>query len=163
MKFKMEKQVVTAKTRQLNATYKVEIAQPLKTWNPFENKFDVPDCEQTLYPISTGLKMNFLNKHGFQVGSNGDLAELQDWCKENTTGIWDYKANDPYADEPIPPGANMEDIITNALAREIQLEIDKEILASLGVISTDDTSAYVFFFEKENDALLFKLTWSGYV
>lgn len=117
-----------------------------------------------------------LERQGVRVSVyHDDVTEVDTWCRENCQGDYArshdkvlidddvYQRSIDIADGliPNPRKANdsnwLEAMITDALARDLQREIDREILDTLGVT----TPSMWFWFENHNDAMLFKLTWGG--
>lgn len=129
------------------------------------------------YDRNTAERWNKLEHNGTRVAiyGNNKASEANDWCAvhcahdyawSNYSVLIDpdvYNRSIAIADGKIPNPAItrdsnwMEATMSDMLARELQREIDNEILEQLGV---KRASAW-FWFEDRDDAMLFKLTYGG--
>lgn len=112
-----------------------------------------------------------LQNQGFRISISQPAGEPSLWCKENCSGLWRTTTEDilitqdefnrEMLGEPIVLGPNYaEDMMSAALAKQIQYEIDREILETLGIDSKPIPTAW-YWFENTLDAIRFKLTWNG--
>jgi hypothetical protein len=111
-----------------------------------------------------GIRISYYGKEGYSA---------IDWCTANVKGHWgwnhepeliknsDIVKNIDYHFTGIWPKAEEDDEtrMMNAMARQLQQDIDDEILEKLGV-KRIRPSGY-FWFDNNDDAMLFKLTWGG--
>ena len=89
------------------------------------------------------------------------VPEGSSWCAKNCKGTWkiskfnsydDYAADQEREKELLK--LPMEEMMTTALAREIQKAMDQELLEKLGYTFYD-----YFLFEIKDEALMFKLVY----
>ena len=158
MTFPITKTAIQAKTRQLKCTWDMtlDFRQPT---------IRSPRSKETL------MKLWMLQSQGFRISISQPSEEPSLWCEENCSGLWattteqvlitQDEFNLEMLGEPIILGPNYaEDMMSAALARQIQYEIDCEILETLGIKSKPAPTAW-YWFENTLDAIRFKLTWDG--
>jgi len=130
----------------------------------------------TFYDRETAERFRRLQDKGTRVGVYETTThDMKAWCKEHCKAEFEssfenvliddqtYNRSIEIADGIIPnPDEDrdenwIEAKLTDAMAREIQRDIDREILNQLGC-----NPPYIYFwFQDLDDALLFKLTWGG--
>lgn len=176
--FSIQKTIVQAKTRTLAATWTYEPAG-----NTSVNTMRIP-----AKPFHMILKEWYLTNYGYRVPfyETEKMTEVITWLNEHVGPAWvlrsstDKISNSGFVKEAIeryrkgdlnyqkqstygPASEDIEMMLTAELAKQIQIEIDNEILASLGVTSSklEKPTDRHFWFVSETDAILFKLTWGG--
>ena len=123
----------------------------------------------TLYDLETTAKFWLLNLRGVKVPIDRDLtAAAIDWCDANCKGGWAWhhlpelidtrnlvrNLDTHFHGECSMTPEYVEDSLINALAQEMNNEIDQEILMRLGVKPQN-----YFWFDAKDDAVRFKLSW----
>lgn len=166
MTFKITKTAVRAKTRQLSAKWSLEPSST-KTEKRFEGSR--PDQE---YPVISAMRDWYLHKHGARVEVfKNDLAELSDWCQERCKKLWTFSYDAELTNihdfihriQVAVTGERdsnyMEKLVSDSHARQIQREIDQELLGTLCIEEAIPTT--YFWFEDRDEAMLFKLSFGG--
>ena len=127
------------------------------------------------YDLATADMMMSLEKTGTRVPVYGAYSGARAWCEENCKSFYASSYDSVLIDEDVynrsrkisageipNPRLNadhdwFEAAISDQLAREMNRDIDREILEEMGY----RVPHIYFWFADRDEAMLFKLTWGG--
>jgi hypothetical protein len=119
----------------------------------------------TLYDLETTAKFWLLQLRGTKIQINRDnVSSAYEWCSSNVKKQWAWHHKpDLIDDKTLVQNLRYhftreytEDQALSRMAEEISEDLDHEILFNLGVVAYKQA---FFWFEDDNEAMRFKLSW----